>query len=551
MWKILIIILIYTSGIFAQSDFIGKKEITINENGVLKKKIILNPLLNSNAVKIFQPASTSVPVNPFNNTTIRWSYGEPTAIGDYCQVSGNGKYCVVGWNLNSERVSLYGNSNSNPVWEFSSSPDVFINYTCISDTGGVIGVGSFYNIYLFNNTTNVPFFNYDISSDPDTATALDITKDGKFIVSSISRLDTSIIFAFNSGSTTPVWGQKIIPSIATGGAFIQGVRISGNDSLVIINTYAEVFVFNTFTGQLRFKGLVNPGSPTNGTQATQGINGDGSIIATINYSGLVTAYQWNGSTYNMLWVNQEPPGMFYNWYTSVDITYDGNYIAAGTLNFVSASSFNGKVKVFKRTGTGTPQWTYSNCGDEVTNVSFSKSGNILSASSYGDFNGSTEDLYIFKTFSGNVPIFKVATPGSFFYCNTSNDGRTVVASGKAVHARQFGNGGLLYNIDVDTNDVPSSVSESATSAEDFKLYQNFPNPFNPKTVISYQLAVSSFVSLKIYDILGNEVSPLVNKKQNAGFYKVEFDGSHLSSGLYFYKLVAGNFSDTKKLILIK
>ncbi|RJP70593.1 MAG: T9SS C-terminal target domain-containing protein, partial [Ignavibacteriales bacterium] len=86
---------------------------------------------------------------------------------------------------------------------------------------------------------------------------------------------------------------------------------------------------------------------------------------------------------------------------------------------------------------------------------------------------------------------------------------------------------------------------------EFALAQNYPNPFNPVTVISWQLPVSSKVMLKIYDILGNEVSILVNEEQAAGNYEVKFDGSNLSSGIYYYRIQAANFVNTRKLILLK
>jgi len=85
----------------------------------------------------------------------------------------------------------------------------------------------------------------------------------------------------------------------------------------------------------------------------------------------------------------------------------------------------------------------------------------------------------------------------------------------------------------------------------YSLSQNYPNPFNPKTVINYETASTDFVSLKVYDILGNEVSTLVNETKNPGIYKAEFDGSGLSSGIYFYSLKSGNFHETKKMNLIK
>lgn len=85
----------------------------------------------------------------------------------------------------------------------------------------------------------------------------------------------------------------------------------------------------------------------------------------------------------------------------------------------------------------------------------------------------------------------------------------------------------------------------------YSLEQNYPNPFNPVTYIKYQLAKSSEVKLKVFDISGREIAVLVNQVQNEGQYKVEWNASQFSSGVYFYKLTAGDFSEVKKMILIK
>ena len=86
---------------------------------------------------------------------------------------------------------------------------------------------------------------------------------------------------------------------------------------------------------------------------------------------------------------------------------------------------------------------------------------------------------------------------------------------------------------------------------EFALEQNYPNPFNPTTTISYSIQELSFVTLKIYDVLGSEVAILVNNKKPAGNYEVEFDATGLPSGTYFYRIQAGNFVETKKMILLK
>jgi hypothetical protein len=96
--------------------------------------------------------------------------------------------------------------------------------------------------------------------------------------------------------------------------------------------------------------------------------------------------------------------------------------------------------------------------------------------------------------------------------------------------------------------VEDKVDPVATT---FNLEQNYPNPFNPSTVISYRLPVSSNVTLKVYDVLGNEVATLVNEEKQPGNYEVEFNASNLPSGIYFYKLQAGDYNQTKKMVLLR
>lgn len=95
------------------------------------------------------------------------------------------------------------------------------------------------------------------------------------------------------------------------------------------------------------------------------------------------------------------------------------------------------------------------------------------------------------------------------------------------------------------NDVPGSVPTA------YALDQNFPNPFNPSTKINYSLPVEGFVTLDVYNSIGQKVATLVNETKTAGNYTVNFDASDLTSGIYFYKISSGNFTETKKMILLK
>ncbi len=113
---------------------------------------------------------------------------------------------------------------------------------------------------------------------------------------------------------------------------------------------------------------------------------------------------------------------------------------------------------------------------------------------------------------------------------------------------------LLAAIMQGVEDGMTDISDNETGAvfpDGFRLEQNYPNPFNPTTAISWQLSVSSHVDLSIYNILGQKVVTLVNRKQNAGKHSVLFNAASLSGGLYFYRIQAGLSHDTKKLLLIK
>lgn len=133
----------------------------------------------------------------------------------------------------------------------------------------------------------------------------------------------------------------------------------------------------------------------------------------------------------------------------------------------------------------------------------------LNGQSYTNFSSSTRKLNIPSGIGG---IFKVT------FENTSSTG------------------GIVSSLDVPTN---------------FALYQNYPNPFNPSTVISYQLAINSHVSIKVYDLLGREIVTLVQEAQHPGTYEIRFDARHLSSGTYFYKLQADNFVVVRKMTIMK
>ena len=118
-----------------------------------------------------------------------------------------------------------------------------------------------------------------------------------------------------------------------------------------------------------------------------------------------------------------------------------------------------------------------------------------------------------------------------------------------------------YRIKAKASVVFSDYSESISirfvltnyqfNANNYQLSQNYPNPFNPKTIIKYQIPELSFVTLKVYDVLGNEIAILLNEEKPIGTYELTWYADNLPSGIYFYRLQAGSFVETKKMVLIK
>ena len=106
-------------------------------------------------------------------------------------------------------------------------------------------------------------------------------------------------------------------------------------------------------------------------------------------------------------------------------------------------------------------------------------------------------------------------------------------------------------IDLGTRTTSVRAPQNEALPASFQLAQNFPNPFNPNTVISFQLSVNSHVTLKVFDVNGREVATLVDSEMTAGKHHVTFAPRSATSGLYFYKITTGKFSQTRKAVLMK
>ena len=262
------------------------------------------------------------------------------------------------------------------------------------------------------------------------------------------------------------------------------------------------------------------------------------------------------------------------------IRVDSGWTTANVLSFAINASGNifagieGGVYLSTNNGSSWTNIGLTNTG-EVFSLAINASGNIF-AGEYreGVYLSTNDGTSWTQTSLDSMFVYALAInrSGDIFAGTTSGG-----ASGGAVyHSTNNGsswtevNNGLtntnVYSLAIDSSgyifagtaggvfrsmNSTTDVKTQHTIAKEFALLQNYPNPFNPSTVISYQLPVNGYVTLKVYDVLGREVKTLVNDRQTAGTHSVTFDARTLASGVYFYRLSAGSFVSTKKLMLIK
>mgnify|MGYP001201272315 CR=1 FL=1 len=268
------------------------------------------------------------------------------------------------------------------------------------------------------------------------------------------------------------------------------------------------------------------------------------------------------------------------------LTCMSNAVLPSTQRVIYTGADDGRVMVTTNSGTN---WTDISAGlpvRYVTDVVVDKRNPNVAYVTLSGFNMDERNTHVFRTtnygtnwvnITGNL----LNVPANSLIIDYNKDSTLFVGTDAGVYYTtrlgaswvQLGTGlpnspvfDLIYHqasfklvaathgrsmFEVDISNLPSGINNNTTTANDFILKQNYPNPFNPETNISYELKQKAFVTLKVFDLSGKEVAVLVNGIKASGSYNVKFSGADLSSGLYFYKLESGEFSEVKKMMLIK
>jgi len=336
-------------------------------------------------------------------------------------------------------------------------------------------------------------------SNADVGYCIQQTSDAGFIIAgmtySIGTGSENIWLIKTDSSGNAIWnktygegtGNYVIPT-SDGGYIVSGT---------VLGPFRPILIKTDSMGDTLWTKIYDVGIGWGSGECVQETTSGGYVLLASYSNAYLIKTDASGDT---LWVKKYG-GSDWDWGQSFQQTSDGGYIIVG-----ETESF----------GAG---------GRDVWIIKADSSGDTLWMKSLG---GSDYDL----GFS-----IQQTTDGGYIIC-----GRT----------KSFGAGNndvWLIKIAPDPNDVENENQLSILN--NYILKQNYPNPFNPTTSIKYQIPELSFVTLKVYDVLGSKVATLVNKGQPQGNYEIEFDATTLPSGIYFYRIQAGSFVETKKMVLLR
>ena len=320
---------------------------------------------------------------------------------------------------------------------------------------------------------------------------------------------------------------------------IQSVFLGGFGNVLSNTIHGNIFYFSTITSVLGYDISVTPPQQVMNVNIPSSIQLDGMVTDTSGFL-YVADFDYSGSNDKVFKINLSthalstfvPPG--HGLGSPQDIEYDKE---------------NNRLII--------ANW-FSNSPIQAVSLSDSSVTNIIQYS-IGNFDGVARDT------SGNLYFTSWTTQKVHKYDKNFSNPPVIVASGFSGPSNLSYNprGNLLVVPDFNSNSltfVPLSSTRirkiEGSVIKDYKLYQNYPNPFNPSTKIKFQINESGFVTLKVYDVLGKEISVLVNEKLQAGTYEIPFSiyqciNNPIPSGIYFYTLEADNFKSTNKMLLVK
>ena len=341
--------------------------------------------------------------------------------------------------------------------------------------------------------------------------AFDLNSDGTKIVGQLLNLsDENRGFIWDENT-----GMKELSTLPFSGTYSVVNAISGNAGLLVGWSSDTTNSYNQRPVEWEGNYIINtmPSPPNSGNGVAEEISENGSFaVGRILINGVMHGFRWH----------RQAPGY---WEPEVD------------LGFLPGVPNPGQCYAFDVSNDGV-----------VVGLTTGPSPDNVVAFLWERANSTTDIMYDLNVLYSNL----INQSGYLMLANAiSPDGRFIVGQGYRPSLSRY----EAFLLD---RGGPTSVENTGSLPDNYSLEQNYPNPFNPSTKIRYSVpsviaseTKQSAVKLIIYDVLGNEVATLVNQEKPAGVYEVEFNASQLSSGIYFYKLSAGSYTETKKMTVLK
>lgn len=369
-----------------------------------------------------------------DDPSILWQKYESGAMpDDVFYIDATGDYLVY-YGLNQKRVTLF-DSQGEVKWEKPISSG---GRAAVSLMGNAIAYSDDNELYVVNIEGTEIFhetFDYPVSH-------FKLDSDGTRIFVTYGRYEDSYYaiacYGFGVTKSDPIWvvGDLTVNPV--------GISLSKNNARLVVafaQGYKQIWVIDPMTGDILQNDLYYY---DNSPSQDPALSANGDYLAYADFSGMAYLYHWNGERYESVWTASiAGPGASSTWGCANAISDDGSLIAIGTLDFVS-SGYDGCCYLFNNY-SNEPIWTYTGCGDEVTQAAMSDDGSVIGFVTWGPMDHSTPDFFLFRKQSG-TPIAELTTPGSMEHIDISSTGLYTIIGGKAVHCREMGSGSRVYAI---------------------------------------------------------------------------------------------------------
>lgn len=473
-----------------------------------------------------------------DDPTLLWQKYESGATPeDVFYIEATGDYLVY-YGLNDKRLSLF-DSQGTVKWE---KPITSGGRAAVSLMGNTIAYSDDNNLYVVNLEGTEVFhetFDYPVSH-------FKLDSDGTRIFVTYGRYEDSYyaVACYSIGVTKsdPIWviGDLTVNPV--------GISLSKDNSRLVVafaQGYKQIWVIDPLTGDILQNDLYYY---DNSPSQDPALSANGDYLAYADFSGMAYLYHWNGERYESVWTASiAGPGASSTWGCANAISDDGSLIAIGTLDFVS-SGYDGCCYLFNNY-SNEPIWTYTGCGDEVTQAAMSDDGSIIGFVTWGPMDHSTPDFFLFRKQSG-TPIAELTTPGSMEHIDISSTGQYAIIGGKAVHCREMGSGSRVYAIQCLTDDMGTlngtvnligndnngGVSVSINELEDYFEMTAEDGSFTlraiPEGHYSLTARIPGYLTQNVeFDIIGGQTTTLEIEMEAVG---TPISDLYASQGAYDY-----------------